>query len=304
VKIRANTFGLGEEVGRYVQTEESVPTAAPRDLKGENIQALSATLVWQAPPCLQTNGDLTKYEFEFFGLDPWALEDRRILTSKDTRAHVGDLIPFTKYQTKIRAFTKKGPGPWSEPIIITTDSAESPPAPPGLKIVDAKAESVTLLWESPMPPHGQIDQFKIRFRPAAQGQGPSGAAAQWKELVFGRDQVRCRGDVERQQRIQIPKGAEIFCAEIRDLIPSKFYEFQVAAKILNKNFGPWSNLVTAKTGDEAPIPILSLDLLTATETSLEFRWEVPPEHRYRVEQYRVRKQKIISLQGAKKVFVR
>lgn len=279
VKIRAKTNGVGEEVVGFASTEQAAPTAPPRNLKGENIQAQRATLIWQGPPCLETNGEITKYEFEFVGLDPWAIDDRRILTALDTKANVENLIPFTKYQTKVRAFTAKGPGPWSEIIEIITDSAETPPAPIGLKLVDTQAESVTLLFQSPTPPHGQIDQYKLHFAP--------GGTGQWKETVYRKDQLRCRPEIEKQQRVQLPKDAEIFCVEIRDLIPSKFYDFQVAAHISNKNWGPWSNLVTARTGDEAPIPILSLELLTATETSLEFRWEISPEHHHRVDQYRV-----------------
>lgn len=40
-----------------------------------------------------------------------------------TKTKITGLSPFTKYSIRVRAFTRKGPGPWSEPVQFQTAAA-------------------------------------------------------------------------------------------------------------------------------------------------------------------------------------
>lgn len=54
----------GERVTKEVLTEEAPPSAAPLYIRTMSVQPEEIELVWQAPACLQTNGEITEYEYE------------------------------------------------------------------------------------------------------------------------------------------------------------------------------------------------------------------------------------------------
>lgn len=85
VGVAAKTTMAGERVAQEAQTEQSVPTAAPTYTRSrhfnfpyifpifhvvvEETTESEAAVSWQAPPCLQTHGEITEYEFEAVPLD-------------------------------------------------------------------------------------------------------------------------------------------------------------------------------------------------------------------------------------------
>lgn len=101
----------------------SAPIAPPRAVQVQDAQSRRFTINWQAPPCLQTNGEVREYEYEATGVDPWASREQYRNRIGDTRASVDGLTPFTKYRVKVRAWTSQGSGPWSQEIIVTTASS-------------------------------------------------------------------------------------------------------------------------------------------------------------------------------------
>ena len=98
-----------------------VPSTAPHSLKILNIQSFFVTLSWMAP--VIPNGIITQYELQYIrSSDSLTITSNisstimdNMLTSKIER-----LLPFTKYELKLRAYTQVGAGPYSESIKTET----------------------------------------------------------------------------------------------------------------------------------------------------------------------------------------
>lgn len=100
-----------------------VPGAPPQAVQARSENPTSASVSWQAPPCVQTNGEIVRYEYSLEGVDPWATADTKVLTAVETRGRVDGLTPFTRYRVKVRAYTARGAGPWSPEVFVTTKGA-------------------------------------------------------------------------------------------------------------------------------------------------------------------------------------
>lgn len=108
-----------------MQTEEAAPDGAPVYIRVTNVLPTEVAIVWQAPACLQTNGEITEYEFEAKPLELRNYQTDGTIKQlvRGTRTKITGLFPYTKYSVRIRAFTRKGPGPWSEPVQFQTAAA-------------------------------------------------------------------------------------------------------------------------------------------------------------------------------------
>lgn len=117
----------GERVSQEVQTEETVPSGAPIYIRAMNVLPNEVDLVWQAPTCLQTNGEITEYEYEAKPVDKYGSGAGAVGAIKKvvrgTKTRIINLSPYTKYEVRMRAYTRRGPGPWSEPIQFQTAAA-------------------------------------------------------------------------------------------------------------------------------------------------------------------------------------
>lgn len=238
VSVAARTNTLGEPVSDEFRTEGAPPTGPPRAVSGRSLSPTTAVLSWQAPPCLATNGEISEYEYEIRGTDPWATTQRQQGQSPESTVNVDGLTPFTNYVLKVRAFTNRGAGPWSPEVPFRTASASAPNAPIDLRfphtlslrtsltsptndysIVDSDANSVTVMWQSPAPPGAEIDQYKVRSSVAGR--------SAWREQEEAPYASRCSAEVLRDQRAQPAPGAQFHCALVTGLQPEQLYEFQV-----------------------------------------------------------------------------
>uniref|UniRef100_A0A0N4YQ20 Fibronectin type III domain protein n=1 Tax=Nippostrongylus brasiliensis TaxID=27835 RepID=A0A0N4YQ20_NIPBR len=163
VGVAAKTTIAGERVTQEVQTEQSVPSAPPLYLRVEEAKETDASVSWQAPPCLQTNGEITEYEYEVTPADRRATPQRIANNVRGTRTQVTGLQPFTRYGIKVRAYTSRGPGPWSADVAFQTAATQTISAPPFVKVINTGADNAHLVWQSPHPPSGYIDKYKCRY---------------------------------------------------------------------------------------------------------------------------------------------
>jgi hypothetical protein len=63
-------------------------TAPPRSIIADSPTPTSVDLNWQAPACLDTNGDITEYEYELIGVDDWATQEKQTASIRDTKVNV------------------------------------------------------------------------------------------------------------------------------------------------------------------------------------------------------------------------
>ena len=278
IGVAAKTTVPGRPVFQELKTEESTPTAPPRSLRAEEpAQPTRVTLSWQAPSCLDTNGEIREYEYELKGEDSWALTERKQGMTSTTRANVDGLTAFTRYRARVRAFTSKGPGPWSEEIIVQTGGSLTPTAPPLLQVIDTGPDYAQLLWQAPYPPQGTVDQYKVRYA--------IGGTGQYQELVF-KGSLSCAPDIARTQRISVPADGRLHCSRVERLQPEQLYEFQVAAHGQGGSWSPWSNVAQCRTSG-GPVHIVSVEKVGGTSTSLEVKWNVRPSDQARVQGFRL-----------------
>ncbi|PIK62604.1 putative receptor-type tyrosine-protein phosphatase T isoform X2 [Apostichopus japonicus] len=76
---------------------------------------------------------------------------------------ITDLAPNSNYSVKVRAYTSVGSGVWSLPLHRIT--AEGVPGPPSnLRVEEGGLTHVTILWDVPRKPQGNIGSYKIEYR--------------------------------------------------------------------------------------------------------------------------------------------
>ncbi|XP_056112818.1 protein tyrosine phosphatase receptor type Db isoform X3 [Rhinichthys klamathensis goyatoka] len=164
VTVSAHTdTGQGpESLPILVRTEEDVPSAPPRGVDVVVLNATSARVSWKPPVAERQHGKIRGYQVtyarrtagertvsprirEHLLREPQAQND-----SKQYDLILTDLWPNTEYSVTVAAFTSKGDGARSKPIVIRTK-----PSLPGLPLLTVSpSEDGTALLKWQPPPAG------------------------------------------------------------------------------------------------------------------------------------------------------
>ena len=148
-----------------VVTEEDIPSAAPINIFGIGNQN-AIVLLWTPPLLLEQNGEIIKFEICYFG----TIIDR---TKYDIQSSVASVIISglhhgETYHMKVRAYTSKGPGPYSSIVAINT--IESPPsaAPTNVTLTTISSTQILLSWEEPplADKNGVITSYDVSISPS------------------------------------------------------------------------------------------------------------------------------------------
>ena len=161
-----NSAGRGPfSSAAVVVTEEDVPSAAPINLFGIGNQS-AIVLLWGAPLLLDQNGVIIKYQLCYFGTN--INRTKYDIQSHTTGAIISGLHEGEMYHIKVRAYTIRGPGPYS--IIITVETDESPPSAPPTNVTLTTISSTQILvtWEEPplADKNGVITSYDISISPS------------------------------------------------------------------------------------------------------------------------------------------
>ena len=97
-----------------------VPEGPPINVTGTSFSTTSINLDWLPVSQELRNGVIRKYEAFIYGA--YGYNEQMTVQAPTRTAVFEGLVIFSNYSLKVRAFTKKGPGPWSS-LIITTTSA-------------------------------------------------------------------------------------------------------------------------------------------------------------------------------------
>ncbi|VDN18768.1 unnamed protein product [Gongylonema pulchrum] len=258
---------------------EGVPSAAPIYIRAMNILPNEVDLVWQAPACLQTNGEITEYEYEATPVDKYGAGAGAVKkVVRGTKTKITNLSPYTKYAVRMRAYTRKGPGPWSEPVQFQTAAAPEIPAPPMVRVLSTGSTNADLVWQEPYPSSGYIDKYKCQYAVAG--------TKQYQERQFPAYNP-CGQEVVRMRQLPPPPaGSKLHCARIDGLQPEKEYTFMVSAGGPSGAWSPWSEPQVGHISD-SPVRVVSLTKLGGTANSLLIAWNVRPTDAARVVGYRI-----------------
>uniref|UniRef100_A0A914BWZ1 Fibronectin type-III domain-containing protein n=1 Tax=Acrobeloides nanus TaxID=290746 RepID=A0A914BWZ1_9BILA len=278
IGVAARTTIAGERVSKEVQTDQSVPTAAPAYVRVDNPADSTAELSWHAPPCIHTNGDISEYEYEVTATDQFARVPKITETTRTTRVSLRSLIPGTKYQVKVRAYTSKGPGPWSNDVPFETRGARATQnaAPTNARVVPTGPTEAHLVWQTNPQNTGYYDKYRCQYAPAG--------TQQFQQQQFPAYSP-CAQEAIRRQQPSTPQ-LQTHCGRIDQLQPQQTYDFQVGAQVRGGEWTAWSPPQRTRI-ESGPVQITAVHKISSTTTTLRFGWTIKPTDQLRCTAYRV-----------------
>ena len=99
----------------------SAPSAPPQNLTA--ISGLNITLLYAIPPPIDQNGIITSYTIVYFGVDRDFATHTIILPPDQFSVDVTGLEEDTTYIFRLAANTSVGQGPFTHPLISSTQTA-------------------------------------------------------------------------------------------------------------------------------------------------------------------------------------
>uniref|UniRef100_A0A8D2LR11 Receptor-type tyrosine-protein phosphatase delta n=1 Tax=Varanus komodoensis TaxID=61221 RepID=A0A8D2LR11_VARKO len=146
VKSRA---GFGEEAVQEIAIPEDVPKGYPQILEASNITSRSMQFNWLPPVLAERNGMIVKYTVAYReAASSGAPQEKELSPSPENSYTLNGLKPNTAYDVKIRAHTRKGPGPYSPTVQYKTFLLDQV-FPKNFKVKMVTKTSVLLGWEFP-----------------------------------------------------------------------------------------------------------------------------------------------------------
>ena len=98
----------------------SEPDGAPQNVSGQNSSSTSILVMWNEVPADQQNGIITGYTITYKSQTE---NDNGTVPAgpNDRQKELTGLKEFVNYNITVFAFTVKGDGPASDPIVVRTD---------------------------------------------------------------------------------------------------------------------------------------------------------------------------------------
>ena len=98
----------------------SAPNATPVNVRGHNTSSTSILVQWGEVPAADRNGTILSYTVTYKAL-PNGIELTKNVTAPTTQVTLTNLNEYTNYSITVFAWTAKGGGNVSAPIIVITD---------------------------------------------------------------------------------------------------------------------------------------------------------------------------------------
>ncbi|CAH8619198.1 unnamed protein product [Heterobilharzia americana] len=118
--------GFGQEAVGRIPMPEAAPSDAPSNFRVVSGDQTSVKLAWEPPPLLYRNGIITKYQVRCYVVGSEENRDE-LKTLTEQSLNLFNLLPAT-HACLARAWTKAGPGPWSDRIqFLISPKGPSPP---------------------------------------------------------------------------------------------------------------------------------------------------------------------------------
>ncbi|XP_065320634.1 receptor-type tyrosine-protein phosphatase F-like isoform X2 [Gordionus sp. m RMFG-2023] len=144
-----NSRGYGEEILKYFETPEGIPTKAPVNLTYEFKTPTTINFGWSLDPDPTSwNGQITLHELSYYDLATQS--DTISRNSTNPRSVVKGLKIGSSYSFRIRCFTAKGASPWSPALTIHLSSKEASPPVRNVKGYAISNTSASIYWDPPV----------------------------------------------------------------------------------------------------------------------------------------------------------
>ncbi|KFM60834.1 hypothetical protein X975_15368, partial [Stegodyphus mimosarum] len=208
----------------------------------ENVQVIKTTntsiiLQWKEPTSL-IDSKVT-YSVE---LVDTSSETTYVQNTSDVFLHFQNLIPYTLYSVRVRAFTSDVEGNWTKPITVRTDVGV-PSAPTNVTISSVTNVSINIEWNEPQPFTGPILSYSIK---------KTNTVTQLSEVI----------------------PVQTTSYSITGLSPYTNYSVKVRA-FTSVGPGPWSDVYYSLTRAGIPFRLGKIKVQNTTNTSIYLEWEAP-----------------------------
>lgn len=233
-----NHIGWGQEAIAFMETPEGVPREPPGNITYRLQSPTTIVLNWEPPLPQYRNGKITGYGVHFH-----KTTDHQVIeqTIQQTRMVFASLDENQEYGFRVRAYTSKGPGPWSSKLLINTPQ-DVPPAPTNVQAMSTSDQNIEVWWEE-VKFFDDIIGFRILYTQTAV-----------EDL-----------DLWYQKLVPLTNSAEITGLE-----PNSMYMIHVAAQS-SSGTGKLSQMVTVKTTPTDVVINLSAREVTTHTMTLSWR---------------------------------
>uniref|UniRef100_G3SFI2 Receptor-type tyrosine-protein phosphatase S n=1 Tax=Gorilla gorilla gorilla TaxID=9595 RepID=G3SFI2_GORGO len=202
-----------------VRTDEDVPSAPPRKVEAEALNATAIRVLWRSPAPGRQHGQIRGYQVHYVRMEgaeargPPRIKDVMLADAQwetdDTAEYemvITNLQPETAYSITVAAYTMKGDGARSKPKVVVTKGAVL--GRPTLSVQQTPEGSLLARWE---PPAGIAEDQVLGYR-----------------LQFGRE------DSTPLATLEFPPSEDRYTAS--GVHKGATYVFRLAARSSPKNF--------------------------------------------------------------------
>lgn len=161
-----STAGWSPETPIWVQMPPGPPTGPPLQVRSQAVSSTEIRVTWLEPDKWQRNGPLIGYTVVYNPLKrKRRVGVKNITNPNQTQALLTGLRMFIEYEIRVRALGLKGPGPLSRPVVEKTN--EGVPSPPrGLLEVARSTDAITISWQPPQSPNGEVLSYLVIYSDA------------------------------------------------------------------------------------------------------------------------------------------
>ncbi|XP_070195997.1 tyrosine-protein phosphatase Lar-like isoform X3 [Littorina saxatilis] len=238
-----NDVDYGERTVATIKTPDGVPSGAPQNFTATGLTETSVRLTWDLPARNLRNGDIAMYQITYHKLADAINEEDLNIT--DTFVDIVGLEMNTDYIFKIKAYTSKGAGPWSNRLHFRT-FGRMPPAPKMVKVRRTSPTSIEVSWDEPNFP---VAGYKIFYNMFA-----TPVMYVWQQMETGPYTV----------------------ADITGLEPHTVYAVRVQAKSVDGRYGNLSETVTTDVKEVQRDNVVQNFRVTSRLTNLvRLSWSPP-----------------------------
>ena len=260
-------IGACNRLGCAFSTENTTTTneAAPIGFDNPILTPLGSTAVnieWSEPQLI--NGIILQYE-AYRRETGSILQSLQFSGNQTTFINAG-LLPFTRYEYRIRAINSAGSvfTDWVE--VITFEDIPQGLNEPTFPLIFAR--NITVNWTIPSSPNGIITFYEV-----------------YQREFLGMARLVAR----------VPGNTTTFIAS--DLIPSRIYEFQIVAiNSIGQTESPWVSVSTTEAPPQGLQPII-IESRPPSGTSLVLSWSEPLIPNGRILEYIVYLNNVIEFRG-------
>lgn len=240
-----NSVDYGEEAVATIRTPDGIPRGSPLNFTATGVSSTSIRLEWEEPSRELRNGEITLYEIMFHKMDDTI--DVQDVNTSDTDMTIDGLEMNTDYVFQIKAYTRRGPGPWSNHLPFRT-FGKLPPAPTHVDVRRISPTAVQVSWIPPSDFKG-IASYRVYYS------------------------VRVMQNMEDWESVET--GEPTSQTTIGGLDTHSMYAFRVAAKSVDGRYGNLSELVTTLSDPDLPDMVQDFQVRSQDPKSVWLEWKIP-----------------------------